>query len=244
MTNQITVPVFLLRLSVALVLGALIGIERAWHHRMAGPRTNALVSSGSAAFFMIGAFVGGDGAARIAAQIVSGIGFLGAGVILKEGANVRGLNTAATIWCSSAIGTLAGTGLLQFAGLTAGAVILVNLAFRPLTYRLNPPRSSEVFYEIQITSKAVDTLHCRTLLLHALSREVLVLNSVKTRSLDDDSVRITAILRADIPSSPAVEQLVARLLCDELVAGASWRPIGAIMTAEEIEEQTALPTSL
>src|SRR5260370_15426531 len=107
MTNQITVPVFLLRLLVALVLGALIGIERAWHHRMAGPRTNALVASGSAAFFMMGVFVGGDGAARIAAQIVSGIGFLGAGVILKEGANVRGLNTAATIWCSSAIRTLA-----------------------------------------------------------------------------------------------------------------------------------------
>jgi putative Mg2+ transporter-C (MgtC) family protein len=244
MTNQITIPAFLLRLSVALVLGAVIGIERAWHHRMAGPRTNALVASGSAAFFMMGVFVGGDGAARIAAQIVSGIGFLGAGVILKEGANVRGLNTAATIWCSSAIGTLAGTGLLHFAGLTAAAVILINLAFRPLTYRLNPPISCEAFYAIDITSKAVDALHCRTLMLHSMSREVLVLHSLKARALDADRVRITAILRADVPSSPAVEQLVARLLCDELVAGASWRSVGAIANAEEIADEQALPTSL
>jgi putative Mg2+ transporter-C (MgtC) family protein len=108
--------------------------------------------------------------------------------LFQEGANVRGLNTAATIWCSSAIGTLAGTGLLHFAGLTAAAVVLINLAFRPLTYRLNPPRSSEAFYEIDIASKAADTIHCRTLLLHTMSREVLVLHSVKVRALDTERV--------------------------------------------------------
>ena len=73
-----------------------------------------------------------DSPTRIAAQVASGIGFLGAGVILREGLSVRGLNTAATLWCSAAVGSLAGLGLTGAAILITGAVILTNLALRPL----------------------------------------------------------------------------------------------------------------
>src|ERR1700737_5108362 len=98
------------RLGLALVLGSAIGFERQWHQKMAGLRTNALVALGSCGFVVFSAMVGQGDPTRIAAQIVTGIGFLGAGIILREGINVHGLNTAATLWCSAMVGTLAGAG--------------------------------------------------------------------------------------------------------------------------------------
>lgn len=100
----------LLSYSLALVLGALIGAERQYRQRTAGLRTNALVALGASAFVDLARKLAGDvEAVRVISYIVSGIGFLGAGVIMKEGMNVRGLNTAATLWCSAAVGACAGT---------------------------------------------------------------------------------------------------------------------------------------
>ena|ERR1017187_1840260 len=243
MTNQLPIHLFLLRLVVALVLGTLIGTERAWHHRMAGPRTNALVACGSAAFVMLGAILSGDGAARIAAQIVSGIGFLGGGVILKEGANVRGLNTAATIWCASAIGTLAGMGLLPYAALVAACVVAINLAIRPLTYKLNAPTSSEAFYEVEMIARPMDAVRCRTLLLNAMSRDMLTLVSLRSGTLVD-CVRLTACLKAESPCDKAVEQLVARLLCDESLSGASWKVLPSMDPLNVTPEEDPLRAAL
>ena len=87
------------RIGVALALGVLIGLERQWHHRLAGLRTNALVATGSAAFVTL--MSEEPSPTRIAAQVASGVGFLGAGVILRDGLSVRGLDTAATLWCSA-----------------------------------------------------------------------------------------------------------------------------------------------
>jgi len=89
---------FAIRLGLALILGALIGAERQWRQRMAGLRTNALVAAGAAMFVMLSALAAHpDDSFRIAGQVVSGIGFLGAGVILRNGLNITGLNTAATL---------------------------------------------------------------------------------------------------------------------------------------------------
>jgi putative Mg2+ transporter-C (MgtC) family protein len=77
-------------------------------------------------------------AGRVASYVVSGVGFLGAGVIFKDGASVRGLNTATTIWCSAAIGVLGGFGYVHFALIVAIAVLLTNTVLRPLAYRLHP----------------------------------------------------------------------------------------------------------
>jgi len=98
---------FCMRLVLALVFGCVIGFERQLRQRLAGMRTNTLVSVGSALFVLMGMMTPGDGSpTRIAAQVASGIGFLGAGVIIRHGLNVRGLNTAATLWCSAAVGIL------------------------------------------------------------------------------------------------------------------------------------------
>src|SRR5271163_3912859 len=127
-----------LNLFVAGCLGAAIGLERQWRQRMAGLRTNTLVALGAAIFVAYSRVVfDNDGAARMAAQVVSGIGFLGAGVIFKEGLNVRGLNTAATLWCSAAVGLLAGEGFALYGLVAAILVIGANTALRPIVKAIN-----------------------------------------------------------------------------------------------------------
>ena len=134
------------RLTVALVLGSLIGIERQYHQRAAGLRTNALVATGSALFVMVSTLASGERSpTRVAAQVASGIGFLGGGVILREGFSVRGLNTAATLWCAAAVGSLAGCGIYTASIFGTLAVVIANLGLRPLALLVNaqPQRSTE-----------------------------------------------------------------------------------------------------
>ena len=120
-------------LATAFVLGTMIGFERQWRQRNAGLRTNVLVAVGSAAFADLGLrLLSADGATRIVAYVVSGIGFLGAGVILKDGASIRGLNTAATLWCSAAVGAFAGSGMPAEAAALAFFVLAGNTLLRPL----------------------------------------------------------------------------------------------------------------
>ncbi|TVR03312.1 MAG: MgtC/SapB family protein [Deltaproteobacteria bacterium] len=124
---------FVINGSAAVALGAVIGLERQWRQRMAGLRTNALVALGAASFVMLSMMTLDEvSPTRVAAQVVSGIGFLGAGVIMRDGLNVRGLNTAATLWCSGAIGVLAGAGHLEFATVSALLVIIANVFLRPV----------------------------------------------------------------------------------------------------------------
>src|SRR5271156_2708071 len=149
-----------LNLFVAACLGAIIGLERQWRQHLAGLRTNTLVALGAAIFITYARAAGdNEGATRIAAQVVSGIGFLGAGIIFREGLNVRGLNTAATLWCSAAVGVLAGGGALSYAALAASMVIAVNLLLRPLVQRINrqPFASAELQsgYVVNVVCKGV-----------------------------------------------------------------------------------------
>lgn len=124
---------FSIRLLVGFFLGVGIGIERQWLKSRAVLKTNVLVTLGAAIFVMLSIMTPGDASpTRISAQVVSGIGFLGGGVILKEGASVRGTNTAATLWCAAAIGTLVGAGHLVQAYLGTFAVVSANLLLRPL----------------------------------------------------------------------------------------------------------------
>ena len=130
------------RLLLAAALSGTVGLERDIRGRAAGLRTNLLVGLGAGAFMMVSMLVGGD-PGRIAAQVVSGIGFLGAGVIIREGFSVHGLTTAASLWVSAAIGLVAGAG---FAGaavmvtvLSVGSLMLLNHVerwYQKNTYRV------------------------------------------------------------------------------------------------------------
>lgn len=131
-----TIIEFTLRLTVAFLLGAAIGTERQWRQRMAGLRTNMLVCLGACMFVSLGVKVGGDASGRVISYIVSGIGFLGAGVIMKDGLNVSGLNTAATLWCSGAVGASCGLGFLPEAGIVTVFVIMTHVLMRPVGVKL------------------------------------------------------------------------------------------------------------
>jgi len=123
----------LMRLLIAAVLGIAIGTERQWRGHPAGIQTSSLVCFGAALYSLITPALGAANDYRIVASIVTGVGFLAGGVILKEGLSVTGLNTAATIWSTAAVGALAGVGLWREAALAAFAIIALNLFFFPFT---------------------------------------------------------------------------------------------------------------
>mgnify|MGYP005809677063 CR=1 FL=1 len=144
-------------LATAFVLGTLIGTERQYRQRTAGLRTNALVAVGAAGFVDLGMTINERaGSVQVLAYVVSGIGFLGAGVIMKEGLNVRGLNTAATLWCSAAVGTFSGTGYLAEAVLLTAFVLAGNTFLRPLVNMINRvpinERAAEATYQVSVTA--------------------------------------------------------------------------------------------
>lgn len=125
---------FTLRLLTGLGAGMLIGFERQWHHKAAGLRTNTLVATGAALFVLLSVSLtqnNGD-VTRIIGQVVTGIGFLGAGIIFKEGSNILGLTTAATVWCSAAIGSLAGAGYYVETLIGVVAILTVNTLLIPV----------------------------------------------------------------------------------------------------------------
>jgi putative Mg2+ transporter-C (MgtC) family protein len=137
---------FLIGLLAASVAGGALGIERETSNKSAGLRTNMLVAVGSSVFVMISAYLleGSDTGdpSRVMGQIVTGIGFLGAGVILHRGTNVKGLTTAATIWCSAALGCLAGFGLYWELAATTVLIIIINTLLRKTDYLFNSKKKN------------------------------------------------------------------------------------------------------
>jgi len=124
----------LLRLFAGAVLGVFIGLEREWRSRTAGVHTSGLVAAGGALFCVAAPALGetaGD-PMRALAAVAQGVGFLAGGVILKQGMSVSGLNTAATIWATAAVGALAGVGLIREAVLGAAVIVGINLIFNPI----------------------------------------------------------------------------------------------------------------
>jgi putative Mg2+ transporter-C (MgtC) family protein len=220
---------FVLRLGAALLLGACVGLERQWRQRMAGTRTNALVSAGASAFVMC-AFMVRDttrSEAQIVSYVVSGVGFLGAGVIFKDAGSVRGLNTAATLWCSAAIGAISGLGHPLNALILAAAVLVTNVILRPLAYKLYPAQSAgeeqEVTYGFELVCRQEDEAHMRALLLQAMSRSSLTLTALRSEDIEGTpKTKVASQIRGLGRQDAALEQLVERLSLEAGVSSVSW----------------------
>ena len=234
--TTITTLQFVLHLAGATGLGALVGLERQWRQRMAGTRTNALVAAGAAAFVMAGTLLVDDpsAAGRVASYVVSGVGFLGAGVIFKDGASVRGLNTAATIWCSAAIGVLSGFGYLHLALILAIAVLLTNIVLRPLAYRLHPvlpaAESSETLYEIVLTCRDADETHLRTLLLATITEAPTSLQAIHSDGEEaSDKTRLRAEISTHGRQNELIERIALRLSIEPSVTSLSWSIVPTAM---------------
>lgn len=128
---------FLPRLAVAALAGIVIGFERQWRQRAAGLHTSTLVSLGAALFALLDTSLNAADTTRIVAGVVTGVGFIAGGVILRAGANVTGLNTAATIWATAAVGAAAGFGLWMITAAATVAIVLLNVLLQPLADAIN-----------------------------------------------------------------------------------------------------------
>ncbi|MCS7078731.1 MAG: MgtC/SapB family protein [Chloracidobacterium sp.] len=220
------------QLMLAALCGAVVGLERQWRQRQAGLRTNALVAIGAAAYVALPTLVDKTDTSptRVAAQVVSGIGFLAGGVILKEGASVRGLNTAATLWCSSAIGVLAGSSLPLEALLLTAFVLAAHLALRPLARRINrqplDQTDLETAYRLEVTCGQADEAHIRPLLIQEIARSRFKLQSLRSVDLlGSDKLRLEATVSGDgqaTDETRRLEDITARLAIEAAVTAIGW----------------------
>lgn len=221
---------FALRVAAALTLGAMIGAERQLRQRMAGLRTNALVSVGASLFVMVSVLEGDSaGHMRIAAQVVSGIGFLGAGVIMREGMTVRGLNTAATLWCSAAIGILCGLGFALEAAIGTGFVLIANLVLRHLAQRINAHGSdagieTESIYRVTAVCEAEQEVQVRKLMLRLISgMPALMLQSLHSEdAAHAGRIEVRADLLTPLSSLGLLEQIVSQVSLEGSVSAVRW----------------------
>lgn len=231
------------RVFVAIALGGAIGLERQWRLRTAGIRTNALVAAGAALFVIVGADGIQGGTAdptRVAAQIVSGIGFLGAGVILRDGFNIRGLTTAATLWCAAAIGSLSGAGLEIMALIGAVAIIATNTLLRPLSSFVNrrvhhdpdpdvdDDEVERANYVLEVVTSEKSEGRVRALVLQTVDRPEYRLRSLDVKTGKDSQSRVIAGISSDRQGDTSGLQLaVQRISMDPKVTSSRWWAIEA-----------------
>lgn len=172
---------FLERITICFILGIIIGFERQYRRRIAGIRTISLVTIGAFLFVSVSELTVANDVSRVAAQVVSGIGFLGAGVILRDGTNIRGLNTAATLWCSAAVGTLTALGLIVEAIIGVFFILFSNIVLRFISRvimgRINPKVEH---YVLTIECLPEKEMTVKNLLIQKLKSQDNVLKHFKT----------------------------------------------------------------
>ena len=224
---------YLARIGCAFLMGTLIGVERQFRQRNAGLRTNILVSRthaivalGAALMMVVSKYGFYDvekvDSSRVAAQIVSGIGFLGGGLILKDGFTVRGLNTAATIWCSAACGTLSGVGLYREAAILVACVLVTHCLFRPLCTFLGKRTAGVFHYSVRAECKRNVSESIQKLIMDTLAFD----KNVKLNSLfykgDEERVTVCCNMETLGEHKALLDRLVSRLRSRSEVYSAGW----------------------
>jgi len=220
---------FALNVGAALLMGVAIGLERQFRQHPAGLRTNALVCVGAALFVSLSRLVAPESSpTRVAAQVVSGIGFLGGGVILREGLTVKGMNTAATLWCSAAVGTLAGAGFPLHGLLGTATVLLLHLGLRPVARRIDARLKTavdvETLYRIRIVCQEKQEVVIRTILMrHVNSDARMTIQRISTQDTERaDQAAVVADIFSIERADRAMQDLMSRLNIEPGVTSVSW----------------------
>lgn len=219
---------------IALILGALIGSERQMRQRMAGLRTNALVALGAAGFVTFAALFPDDiNPTRVAAQIVSGIGFLGAGIIFRDGFNVHGLNTAATLWCSAAVGMMAGAGHLPYAAAMTGLIVFINLALWPIIMLLEKvsPKTSPKnrLFQMRLSCARADEREMRAFLVRNLGVNNLFLHETEIAG-DTKTCEIIVHIHGEGATERDIERSITQITMEPRITRALWSAVDEIAT--------------
>jgi len=177
---------FLIRIAVCFGLSFLVGIERQYRRRSVGLRTTILVSLGAVLFVSFSYYVNTSDMTRIAAQVVTGIGFLGAGVIIKDGINVRGLTTAATLWCDAAIGVLCTGGFLFEAIVGTLIILFANIILRFVNQKINNRRNTKIVYSYSLKILCKENVNVIMKLLNNFMKDERIgIDNIETSTLDN-----------------------------------------------------------
>jgi len=217
----------LISLLTAFVFGTMIGAERQYRQRSAGLRTNVLVAVGASAFVDLANHLNGaEGSVRVIAYVVSGIGFLSAGAIMKEGMNVRGLNTAATLWASAAVGCCAGADMVAQAALLTIFVLGGNTLLRPLVNAIDRipinEQASEASYDVLVTTDTSSVASVREILLEKLEAANYPVRDINLVYLSGDTAEIRATLVSQSIEPEELDSVVASLAVQRGVRHATW----------------------
>lgn len=220
----------LLKLVTALLLGTAIGIERHLKQRNSSLVTHALVALGAASYASLPSAIGFEFDVRMGAQVITGIGFLGAGLIIRDGTNIRGLSTAATVWSTGAVGVFAGYGQLLLAAEAAVFIVAFNYTLPKLgkyieTWSVVAPEHERI-YHIKLECPIEHEIAVKAALLQSLNASKLQFRSIKSRLGEANaSMEIEAIIFSESDKDVVVEQLVAQLSLTSNVSATSWLKI-------------------
>lgn len=217
--------VFLGRILVCFILSFIIGLERQWRRRNIGLRTNVLVSIGSFLFVMISVkLTNVTDSTRIAAQVVSGIGFLGAGVILKDGTHIRGLNTAATLWCNAAIGVLCAYGFLWEAIIGTIFILTCNILLRKISIKMmDDYAKNDSGYEITIVCREKYKSYYKNLVVNFSEKSNLLLQSSNFSEVEENNIKLKYYISSR--NVDAIEKMMQKLSVEENIVSASFKMV-------------------
>lgn len=210
---------YFVKITVCFVLGIVIGFERQCRRRTAGIRTITLVSLGAFLFVSVSDLTIGNDITRIAAQVVSGIGFLGAGVILRDGTNIRGLNTAATLWCSAAIGTLTALGLIPEAIIGVIYILLTNVVLRFISRKMmeKMPTVRIARYSLIVVCTTDKEMIVKNMLIQKLKSLQTTIRNFSTTKLEE-KIKIEAQLDIEFDSIDSIENVINKICLESGVS--------------------------
>ena len=217
---------FLTRILLSIMLGFLIGLERQLTGHKAGIRINVLICMGTTFFTLFPIIYGSDQIFRVSSSIIAGVGFLCSSVIFKENGLVKGMNTAATLWCTAAIGILCSAGHIFLSIIAAATLIISNLILRPIAIKINPisfSNENEERYLISTVCKKKAELEIREIIINTNNYKNLLLINLESINEEEDNVRIVAeYCFVGKPKNNSLEAIVVRVLNNSEVINARW----------------------
>lgn len=219
--------VFMFHIAIAFILSFLVGLERQWRRRSIGLRMAVLVCMGSLMFTHASlSLVSGD-IGRIASQIVSGIGFLGAGIIIQDDKkNITGLNTASTIWCSAAIGMLCAQGLIIEATIGTLFVLLCNISLRDIALtisKIEPTKDGYHKYSIKVACKNKVMAKVRNDLVVFSESEHIFVENVDVVEKKDNECTIIMNVRVPYKKLDFIEHLMNNMTLNSDIISLGWK---------------------
>ena len=220
---------FAWRILLAILAGFFIGLERQITGHLAGIHTNVLVALGSCLFVLFSHIVGTGDATRVAAQVVTGVGFLCSGIIFKEGLNVKGLKTAATLWCSAAIGVLSSLGLVMHVGISVLMLVTSNTVFPIIASKvislvnMTGRDDEEQIYIFSVTCDEKEEFHVRQTIIRSMKNAKLRIIHLESADQIGNKVEIEATVQVlGSKKDELIERIVTKVAMEKSISKVGW----------------------